>query len=495
MRALMKGHPSMIRKLLLWWMLALAVVAGAPAAAQQDRAARALALQASQAAKTGSVKPRSIGQFTLGSGRWERVTSLNTSGVTYEYVTRRPLPISAGRFCLGLGQTPSVNAVTPKAYVSVAAVPTLSDADITAATPTLLSFAGNSNPDVPPAAAFGQHTYQCSDMTRFSSVPATDGLGGYLMVIRINLYLTSGTGNVITMGDTAGTDSFASWATHPSRPFRLLSKGGGFGAPGTWSGMTGANSSVASTGPLALVQLLYQGSVINVVSTGDSTDDGRGTYLGEGAAAKASSLLSSSAITYEHTNLAWSGATAQVAYQNELNYLASGVGVGQIMFIPTFFTNNVASGVIPTSGNFSIDWMRGYSALMENAAESAGVRVILQTSQPANYAVRNWGSSDTLRLAGDARVLALAGQGRIIFYKGKPVTGPVDVNGQQTIINSDDGIHQNEAGLKLQAPMAAGAILKTIQIPTGSVSMNTLPPWWQYGRIDPSYLKHEVMAA
>lgn len=49
MRAVMKGHPSMIRKLLLWWMLALAVVAGEPAAAADGPAGKLGLLKAQQA--------------------------------------------------------------------------------------------------------------------------------------------------------------------------------------------------------------------------------------------------------------------------------------------------------------------------------------------------------------------------------------------------------------------------------------------------------------
>lgn len=413
---------------------------------------------------TALVRPRSMGQFTMGSGRWERVSALTTTGTTWEYIRRCPLPFDAIQVCLSVGQTSGLTAATPNSFVAAVSVPTLADADVTTATATLITFAGSS-PTVPPSPAFQRRTYQWSDVIRLNSVPATDGLGGYLLDVRATLYMASGTGNVITMGDTPAADSFAAWQTHPTRPFRLLSKGGSYAAS-SWSGMSLANSTVANTGPIGMVRLLYRGAVVNVLTIGDSTDDGRGTYLGDGAASKACSLLSTGPVVFEHTNIGWSGASAQLIYQNLIDYIAGG-SKADIAFLLAFYTNNVASAAIPSSGNFSIPWMHGYRALMESALDNANIRAVLQTSQPANFAVRPWGTSDSLRIAEDVDLRAMASHGRIVFDKGKPMTGPVDGNGQRTIINSDDGIHQNDAGLALQAPLAAAAIASACYAPTG----------------------------
>lgn len=414
-----------------------------------------------------AVRPRNMGQFTFGSGRWERVTAVNTTGTTWEYVFRRPYPIDAIQVCLSLGQTGGITAVTPKAYVGIASPVDLADATINALTPNLASFGGNNNPDGPPSAAFQRRTYQWSDVMPVYSVPATDGLGGYLTCIRVNLYMATGSGNIITMGDTGGTDTFAAWATHPTRPFRLKVQGGGYAAPGAWANMTG--SANASTGPIGMVRVLARGSVVNVLSIGDSTDDGRGTYLGDGPASKACALLSTGQTFFEHTNLGWSGMNAQGIYQNLVDYLTGG-SKADIFFVPSFFTNNVSSGVIPASGNFSIPWMQGYRARMEALLDLPSVRTILQTSTPASFSVRNWGSSDALRIAGDADIRAMASRGRVIFDKGVGVTGPVDGNGQQTIINSSDGIHQNDTGLALEAVNAATAIRRLVLAADGLVA-------------------------
>lgn len=421
------------------------------------------------------VRPRNMGQFTFGSGRWERVTDINTTGTTWEYIFRRPFPIDAIQVCLSVG--PGVNlgnptVIMPKAFVGVASPPKMNDADVTTASVSLASFAGNNNPDVLVSAALGRRTYQWSDVIPVYSVPATDGLGGYLTCIRVNIYMPStpvdagGTPKIITMGDTPGTDAFAAWANHPTRPFRLRSKGGGFAGPGAWINMGSANSSVASTGPLGMVRALYRGSVVNVLTVDDSTGDGRGTYIGDGPVSKACSLLSTGQTLFEHTNLGWSGANVQLMYQNLIDYLAAG-SKADIFFVPSFFTNNVASGPIPASGNFSIAWMQGYRARMEALLDMPGVRTILQTSTPANYAARNWGASDALRIAGDNDIRAMASRGRVIFDKGAGVTGPVDSNGQQTLINNIDDIHQGDAGIALEAVNAAAAIRRLCIAPDG----------------------------
>jgi len=441
----------------------------------KDGRARTLAAGARALGQT-LIKPRNIGQFTIGSGRFERVQGLDAVGRTFQVRRQCPLPFDAIRVGVVLGQTVAANAVTPLAVANVASVPSTTDGDLVAATSTPVSFAGNANPTFAPAAAFGRAKTHWSDWTRVASVERNDGGSGYLFVCRVYLYLASGTGNIIMMGDTAGSESFTNWANHPRRPFQTLSKGGGYAAS-NWSGMTAANSTAGASVPSVVFQVLYRGAVFNIGGFGDSITDGRGTYIGEGWGLPACIEASTPEALYEWTNHGWSGQAAAQILQNTIDRTTDGTRL-DMAFVPGFFTNNVASS-IPADTTTSLTtssyrWMDTYRAMMEMTLDQSGIRTAAWTGLPADYSVRPWGSAgDARRISGNTRLNSMANTGRLVGDFAKICNGSVDANGQIVPGWLSDGtgwadpIHPNDNYNGLIAASAARLIKKATALTGG----------------------------
>jgi len=419
-------------------------------------------------------RPKSIGRWTIGSGRFERVTQIVSSSYTNWQLRRLcPLPFDMVRFKVRLGQTGGNDAVTPNGYAAVASVPNKTDAALMAATPVNALFGGNNNPNFPPSSVLRRATHQWSDWTRVTSVPRDDGGEGYWLVIR--LALGGVDGNIITMGDTAGADTFANWADHPTRPFDLLRRQGAVAAAASgWSTMNSGttNTTAPSTCPVVEVECLYRGMVFNLGTFGDSITDGRGTYLGASFGTQlCSELTAETPVAFEWANYGWSGITAEFIYQNVLDAVAAG-SVPDMAFVEGFFTNNVPT-TIPADGETSLvpnstRWMDSYHSTMIQALEGAGGHVVTLPGTPANYSSRPWGAAaDARRIAQIARIKAMAAHGRDVLDWATPNTGPVDGNGQQTLINNVDALHLGDAGYAACVPLAKQIVKRRLALIDG----------------------------
>lgn len=447
-----------------------------------DSAALALALddglKNDWIARRGLRRPRHIGQWTIGSGRIERVQALDTAGRTWQVRRQCPLPFDAIRVGIRMGQTISANAVSPLAYVAAASVPSTSDTDLAAAAAVQVAFGGNSNPTLAPSPAFGRSSWVWSDWTALRSMPRTDGGGGFLLVVRTSLYLASGTGNVVLMGDSANADLFDNWATHPDRPFQIRTKGSvvNSAGPSGWSNMTQANSAAASTSPAVMFQALYRGSVFNLGGFGDSITDGRGSYLGEGWGHPAAVAMSVApdlrGTAFEWSNFGWSGQATPSIRQNVTDCLAAGTAL-DLAFLPGGSPNDV-SGAIPATGAGSPDRQAGNRALMEQMLLAAGIDPILWTWMPSNSAVKAYGASDSLRQAYNDELRAAAGLGRIVADFDAVMTGVADGTGQMQMAagTTADNIHPGDTanGLRL-SPVAQKAVRRRIASPTGYLAL------------------------
>lgn len=405
----------------------------------------------------GSVGTRAI------SGRTARVQGLTTTSRTFETLIALACPFDAIRVGFCMGQTSGVDAVTPNIVAGVAAVPSTLDADITTATPTPLLFGGSGTGTLPPSPALGRRTIQWSDWLGLPSVPRTDGGTLPLLCIRSNLYLSSGTGNVVMMGDSASSDSFTNWATKPDgRIFRLLSKGGGFSA-GSWSGMSLANSVAANTGPAVIVQYVARGRVHNLVGFGDSITDGRSTYLGEGFGHPAAASLSSNTagVAFEWSNFAWSGQNTTEMRVNISDAIASGIfDVGSwTAVLPNGSPNDVSTTITPAQ----ISTMRGNIALARQLLATKRVDSLVWTWLPSNTAVKNYGSTDSLRTAYNDELRAWAGRGAVVPDFDAALAGVTSGNQVQMLAGStSDNIHPNDTGNALLSPRLINGLKRLV---------------------------------
>ncbi|WP_068092283.1 hypothetical protein [Novosphingobium rosa] len=243
------------------------------------------------------------------------------------------LPFDAVRVIYALGNTTSLSAVTPTLYASVAAVSDTSDASLTAASWTGVTFGGANaiggasfTTLPPPPAAYDRRAFLLSDIIPLSSLPRSDGGVFPLLVTRVWLIQNSGASAPIVISGN-GAQSFANWASHPSgRIWRMLNKGGGWANNGQ-SGMSSVNSSVGTGSPIAGVVYYARGKVVNVVGVGDSITEGQGTYVGEGFGFPACNALSaaSAGVAYEWSDLGWAGCTTAQMRQNLIDGLAMGL--------------------------------------------------------------------------------------------------------------------------------------------------------------------------
>lgn len=421
--------------------------------------------------QAGRVNPGNVGIRIFG-GRIYNPKALASgagSGRTYEVVMTTAVPFDAVRLVFAFGQTNAVNAITPSIYADVRSVGDLTDATIaTDAGWTAVTFGGTNNVNgsntltAAPSASEFRRAITVSDIIPVASVARTDGGTYPIVVARAYIFTAGAAGNYVMLGN--GVQDFSNWETHSSgRIWRMRGKGGQFVAT-TQSGMTRANSIAETGSPIIGVIYYARGKVVNVAGFGDSITEGQGTYIGEGFGLPACQALSvgASGVAYEWSDMGWSGTPLSSIRQHVIDAVATPGLKWDIGFLPGFSPNDITTTIAASD----ITQMRFKTSHTLSIMKDAGMVPILWTGLPSNTAVKNYGSTDSLRVALNADYRTWATRGQIVADFDSAIAG-VTTGGQVQMLvgTTSDNIHPNDTG---------NALLSTISQST--VAQVTIPP-------------------
>lgn len=319
---------------------------------------------------------------------------------------------------------------------------------------TAVTFAGSSTGTVAAAPGSNRRSYLLSDWIEINSLDRDDG--GTFPVLYMRSYIST-SGSITIMGN--GTDDFTNWVTRPNGRIWCMRYQNGDQCT-TPSGFTDTTN--RSQCPIVGVQYAARGQVITVMGVGDSITEGRGTYLGEGWGVPACEGLSSmSGVAFEWSNVAWSGVSTGAIRDQVIDVLGAGI-YPELMFIPTGSPNDVSTTV--TSAQVLAMRTRLARALVECRAYQ--VRPVLWTWLPSNPAAKDYGSTDSLRVALNSDVVSWARRGVDVLDYSAALEGTVDGDGQMQFASSvtTDNIHPNDAGNAILVPLAQQPLRKYVAI-------------------------------
>ncbi len=233
-------------------------------------------------------------------------------------------------------------------------------------------------------------------------------------------------------------------------------------ATGTGSGAT-AIVNYASVAPASQNSLIvgyvayYRGNVVSQLRVGDSITEAQATIPTTGWGLDAAIANSDKAGTVvEDVNMGRAGATSSTYTTDALDFLAAANAAGalpDIMMIPAYSPNDNVAGPLTAAGYAA---GRANAMLAIAQARNLGLVPVIWTGFPTNYVLRPYGTSDQVRLDGNKEVLSYAARGLRVMDFAPILSGPIDGNGQTTLLYSNDNIHPNDAGnALLVAPVAA----------------------------------------
>lgn len=364
---------------------------------------------------------------------------------------------------LGIGSYLAKVAVT-------SSIATNADINNSSATWYTVTMEGNTALSIPVADEAEVTEYAYSDWIGIQSLPRTDG--GELPIVTVRMQAVS-IANVACYGD--GTDNFTNWATHPSgRVWIAREQVGDYLT--TTTGFTSTTN--VSQSPIAGIQYISRGKVVTVMACGDSITDGRGTYLGEGFIMPACVRLSDmNDVAIEYSNLGWSGQIYQKFHKRALNALLGDLAPDIFVFpngSPNDIVGEITSSVI---SNFTL-WRQ---AITEQCFE-LGIKPIIWTMLPSNTNPKNYGASDSLRVAYNSQVLTLS-QHDISVVDTATVVSGASSGGQIQMApwSNTDGIHPNDSGNLPLSEAIEPAIAKFMRYPSRrSGKKNTGKPFPVY---------------
>jgi lysophospholipase L1-like esterase len=285
---------------------------------------------------------------------------------------------------------------------------------------------------IAPASA-NRISYTVTDWISLASVARSDSGTQPMFAARVFM---SGNAALPCYGN--GTDDFTNWATRTDGRLwcaRSMS-GDGVTTPSSFTSTTNQSQS-----PIVGVQYLSRGKVISVGAVGDSITEGRGTYLNDGFILPAVAELSSMTGTaVEYSNFGWSTQSMSQYGERAIDILESEVRP-DILVIPAGSPNDQPV-TLTAAGIAAFQGMRG--RILATCAQR-NVVPVMWTWLPVNTAVNPWGSSDSLRVADNAAVLA---QPKLLVADTSTAISGTVSGGQVQIAVADttDGIHPNDTG-------------------------------------------------
>lgn len=364
----------------------------------------------------------------------------NTSAYTWEDVWELPGEFDWVAPVWAQSRNAGGTTASPVMLASLAVVgdPSPAAADAAAWTAATVSNGGTWNLTVGPSAS--RRAFVVGDRINLSSVPRTDGGSKALIACRT---WVNGGASLQLRGN--GADSFTNWATRADGRMRRTRKAAGNYASANQTTMT-ANQVGGYANESPLVGFLFgaRGRVVNAMRVGDSIDEGRGTYIGDGMLGPAvASLAREGGPIYCESNLAWSGMASVNFFFHASDAFAAGL-VPDILCWPVGSPNDFTTGAITAA---QVATARQWSARTAGLCRDNNVSTLQRTIMPSNYAIKPYGASDSLRRDYNAAQLALAAGGLPVMDVATPAVLGVDGNGQQLLLSSagNDGIHPDDA--------------------------------------------------
>jgi lysophospholipase L1-like esterase len=379
----------------------------------------------------------------------------NTAANTWEVLMALEQDFDAVRVIFAQGRNAGATTAAPLMLANVAVVADTTNAASDAATWTGVAQGGNSTWTLTAGSAQQRRAFVVSDWVAVASIPRTDGGTKPLLAVRgwVN------GGNPLTLiGNSSGTDSFANWATKPDgRIWKMRKAAGNYAS--TSQASFGAAATTANESPIVGVQYLARGRVVTVMAFGDSIFEGRGTYLGESFAAQAAwSKSNASNVAYEYCNLAWSGAPSTVFVNAMTDAFAAGL-IPDVAIFPVGSPNDVST----TITSALVSSIQSKLATMTALCRTNRVVPLLCSWMPTNTAVKNYGATDSLRVALSQSVEARAAKGLPVAATSTAISGLTSGGQvQMTVGLTGDGIHPNDAGNALLAVPVAQQLGRVI---------------------------------
>lgn len=310
--------------------------------------------------------------------------------------------------------------------------------------------------------ASGRNSYQTTDWVAASSVARTDVPGGRpLVCARVSMSMSGG---VTCYGN--GTDDFTNWASRTDGNLWIARNQAG--VEGTQNPANFTTTTNASQSVIIGFQFLVRGKIVTHLIVGDSTDEGRGTFIGRGFAGQAIEEMSGTAgnPTMVFANSGWSGQAMATFGERAIDILNSDHMRPDVLIMPAGSPNDPANS--PITATHVATWRR-QTARVQAACRAANVPLILVTVMPVNSSVNNWGTSDSLRRDYNAEVLAKRDKGVLVLDASTLMSGAT--TGGQVQMRSDvqtDGIHPDDRGNAILAE----ALKPLLRLAMGQVKGN-----------------------
>jgi lysophospholipase L1-like esterase len=381
-------------------------------------------------------------------GRSETVVA-SSGGLTYEFAMELParddMSVSGIAVILGQSRNSANNAAV---IVDIKAIGALADIAAAWTSPTLGTFAnGEANANqLVSAASAARRTHTFTDIMDTAPTPRTDGGTKPLAAARVFL----GTANTMLLGISG--DDFTNWSSRAAGLARFRVNGTAGDQRTTTTGW-----SDTSTGPAIGFAYSHLGPIYNGMCMEDSIGEGRGTYLNESIGLLAcESINADNPKTWQSfSNLSWSTQNTTQILQNFRDVLDMGI-IPDWIILPCASPNDITT----TIADSNVDLWRANLGRMLALCTQYGICPIVRSMTPVRYDVKQFGSTDSRRIAWNAEVEALCADAGIPFFDLATVwAGAVEAHGQEepnpTYVT--DGIHGNSVG------NAAGAVeLKTL---------------------------------
>lgn len=404
---------------------------------------------------TSNANRSNIGRRFFG-GRMEFVFDIPAT-YTFEALVAVAAEPEAVRVWLGNGYNASGTASVANIQVGAAGVANKLDATLNAATYTKSA----ANVTLARGASTGgRFAMAASDWIAVTPVARTDGLPGWL--INIRAYFP--TSNITTLNNAAASVDFTNWATEPNgREWRMRFQAiDGLNTPANFTTVTNRNQ-----GPIIGLEYMSQGKVVSIAGFGDSITEGANdTYFGAGWGFRtALQLTTDFAVPVEWSNLGWAGAGITAIRDNVITAMNAGLRF-DLAFLPNASPNSLSTPI--TDADIALN--RSATAIARASLAAVSVPVVTWTVLPSNYAQKAYGASDSKRRDLSVKTRASAPSGRVVGDFAAAVTGPQDVNGQDTLNPAGDGVHPPSAGYALIEPKATTAAKHVLAPEAGYVA-------------------------
>ena len=294
------------------------------------------------------------------------------------------------------------------------------------------------------AGATARPSITISDWMPLNSVDRTDG--GTFPLLHIRVFQPAANTNITKL--SAGSFAWMQTAAD-GRIYGAMYKDGSdmIATKGSFTAPADAPRFV----PFA-IRYRARGAVRTLMCVGDSIAAGHGaTNVLDGYTNKLRQALSSTGAPVEFCNLGWSGQASVDYYKRALDVLSAGI-------VPTWllyhaYSPNDSSGPLTAA---QINAQKSQMVEVIAAAFSAGAAPVIANGMPTNTASKNWGSSDSLRVALNAALAAMPGVN--VADISTPISGTVS-SGQVQIASgmTTDNIHPSDAGHSAMAASARSA--------------------------------------